>query len=69
MSLEKSVWDGAGVAEIGAVCVVIGAVCVDVGAVCVVDGVGCIGVGVVCFSTVAPVAEKWSTTSALSTFL
>ena len=58
MSLEKSVWGGAGVVEIGAVCVVIGAGCVDVGAVCVVDGIGCIVVGVMCFSTVAPVAEN-----------
>ena len=58
MSLEKSVWDGAGVVEIGAVYVVTGAGCVDVGAVCVVDRVGCIVVGVMCFSTVALVAEN-----------
>ena len=58
MSLEKSVWGGAGVVEIGAVCVAIGAGCVDVGAVCVVDGIGCIVVGVMCFSTVAPAAEN-----------
>ena len=58
MSLEKSVWDGAGVVEVGAVYVVTGAGCIDVGAVCVVDGFGCVGVGVVCFSTVAPVAEN-----------